>query len=253
MQDLKNQCLYVLDFDGVVCDSTIECLVTSWNAWQDFDGKKSKKFSKKQFSENQIKEFYRLRPYVKGAGEYFTIYQAKKKNIVINNDYKFRELSSIWKSEIIEFKNFFYRERDLLRDKSIDNWINLHLIYNEVVKFIKDKLLLNQFYLATLKDGKSVRNILEKQKIFLNENLLFDESKISSKLEALDRISSVTETKKSDIIFVDDNLNHLIEPNSCGYKVFLAAWSNTPVDFIVGANQSNISILIHQEDIKKNL
>lgn len=253
MQDLKNESLYVLDFDGVVCDSTLECLVTSWNAWQEIDGKKIKKFSEKQFSKNQIKEFYRLRPYVKGAGEYFTIYQAKKKNIVIDNDHKFRELSLFWKSEITEYKNLFYRERDLLRDADLENWVNLHFIYSEVIKFLRDKLPLKQIYVATLKDGKSVRNILEKQKIFLDKSLLFDESKISSKLEALDIISTETNTEKRDVIFVDDNLNHLVDPNNRGYKVFLAAWSNTPMDFIVGAKKSNISILNHQEDIKELL
>jgi len=32
---MSNNYKYVVfDFDGVVCDSTNECLVTAWNAWE---------------------------------------------------------------------------------------------------------------------------------------------------------------------------------------------------------------------------
>ena len=32
--------IVVFDFDGVVCDSSDECMVTSWNAWEKLELKK---------------------------------------------------------------------------------------------------------------------------------------------------------------------------------------------------------------------
>ena len=250
MRQLINNTVYVLDFDGVVCDSTNECLVTSWNAWQKFTGKSSKKLDQEQFSKQEIIDFYKLRPYVKGAGEYLILYQAKKENIIIRNNKKFDELSLIWKNEIKEYKKIFYLERNFLRDENLDNWINLHIIYDSVITFIKEKQKSKQIYIATLKDGKSVKEILAKQKIFLENGLLLDESNISSKLDALNKITTRTNVPKRNVFFIDDNLNHLIGPHNSGYNVFLAAWSNTPSEFIRKAKNYNISILNNPEEIK---
>ena len=57
--------------------------------------KGSKKLDQEQFSKQEIIEFYKLRPYVKGAGEYLILYQAKKENIIIRNNKEFDELSLI--------------------------------------------------------------------------------------------------------------------------------------------------------------
>ena len=36
---IQTRKLMVFDFDGVVCDSTNECLVTSWNAWEKWESR----------------------------------------------------------------------------------------------------------------------------------------------------------------------------------------------------------------------
>ena len=36
---IQTRKLMVFDFDGVVCDSTNECLVTSWNAWEEWESR----------------------------------------------------------------------------------------------------------------------------------------------------------------------------------------------------------------------
>ena len=77
--------------------------------------KSSKKLDQKQFSKKEIIEFYKLRPYVKGAGEYLILYQAE--NIIIRNNKKFDELSLIWKNEIKEYKKIFYSKEILLEMK----------------------------------------------------------------------------------------------------------------------------------------
>ena len=58
---------YVFDFDGVVCDSTNECLVCSSNAMQKLEGNSNFKYYLSDFSEELIHSFSALRPFVKGG------------------------------------------------------------------------------------------------------------------------------------------------------------------------------------------
>ena len=69
----KSKKLFVFDFDGVVCDSTDECMVTSWNAWQRWNGKNHFRTTLEEFTDREIDEFRPLRYYVRGAGEYYIL------------------------------------------------------------------------------------------------------------------------------------------------------------------------------------
>ena len=69
----KTKHLFIFDFDGVVCDSTDECMVTSWNAWQKWSGKESFRNNINEFSEEEQNDFRPYRYYVKGAGDYYVL------------------------------------------------------------------------------------------------------------------------------------------------------------------------------------
>ena len=46
--------MYFFDFDGVICDSTNECLVTSFNAWSSYNNINEFRYSINEFSLNEI-------------------------------------------------------------------------------------------------------------------------------------------------------------------------------------------------------
>ncbi len=65
-----------LDFDGVLCDSIDECLLTSYNAYFE------KYFDKIEKINQKFKNyFYEYRYFVRPAGEYLIIYKAFEENI----------------------------------------------------------------------------------------------------------------------------------------------------------------------------
>ena len=71
---MSNNYKYVVfDFDGVVCDSTNECMVTAWNAWERWNKKEGFRRSLVEFYQSEIENFKPLRPYVRGAGEYYIL------------------------------------------------------------------------------------------------------------------------------------------------------------------------------------
>ena len=47
----KNRKIVVFDFDGVVCDSTDECMVTSWNAWEKWNERDAFRTNLREFNE----------------------------------------------------------------------------------------------------------------------------------------------------------------------------------------------------------
>ena len=71
---MNNKYKYVVfDFDGVVCDSTNECMVTAWNTWERWNKRDGFRRSLDEFTQSEIETFRPLRPYVRGAGEYYIL------------------------------------------------------------------------------------------------------------------------------------------------------------------------------------
>ena len=64
-----------------------------------------------------------------------------------------------------------------------------------------------------------------------------------SKLQALDKFRKQIGCVKKDMIFIDDNVTHLIEPKSAGYAVYLTTWGENLDEFMKIAKHENIPLL----------
>ena len=241
----------VLDFDGVVCDSTDECLVTSWNAWEDFNNRNFFRTKINEFSYSEKLQFRPFRYYVRGAGEYYILRRliAEKKTDSIDSFEDFNSLGKDWEEEVNEFKSFMFASREKLRNRSLDEWMGLHYIYSDMITIIKKSLEQGNIYIATLKDLDSVKFILEREGIFFPEDKIFHQGIIDTKLEALEQIQILERVDKSDIFFFDDVVNHLLDPFKSGFKSFQTTWGNVPKDYIMLANKKGIP-LAKMNDLK---
>jgi phosphoglycolate phosphatase-like HAD superfamily hydrolase len=242
---MSNNYKYVVfDFDGVVCDSTNECMVTAWNAWERWNKKDGFRRSLVEFDQCEIENFRPLRPYVRGAGEYYILMRAiNSSNYIISNQKYFDELRLEWKDQLSPFKAIFFQERQRLRSENLNSWIELHEVYDDVIKVMKYLHDQGRLLIATLKDGESVRLILNKNEINILPEEIMDQSKISSKLEALKIFVSEKKIYKNELCFIDDNVTHLLEPYKSGYNVYLTGWGNTMLEHKEIAEKENIPII----------
>ena len=80
----ENNQIIVFDFDGVVCDSTDECMVSSWNAWEKWQSRKGFRRTLAEFSVDELQAFRKVRPRVRGAGEYYILRRAFDENNLID-------------------------------------------------------------------------------------------------------------------------------------------------------------------------
>ena len=235
--------IVVFDFDGVVCDSTNECMVTSWNAWEKWNDREDFRRSLERFSSDEIVRFRNLRPRVRGAGEYYILRRSLEEGRLIADQSTYDRFEEKWREHLQPFKKVFFEMRNRLRRENLDDWIGLHQIFSDVIKVMRRLHRENRLYVATLKDEESVRFILEKQGLVLPPDHLLDQSQIKSKLQALNRFLEQTGCEKDDLVFIDDNVTHLLEPKSEGFKVYLAAWNFPVKEYLDLATQHQIQIL----------
>jgi phosphoglycolate phosphatase-like HAD superfamily hydrolase len=245
------QKIFIFDFDGVVCDSTDECMVTSWNAWEKWESRYGFRKAISEFNEEEKAKFRKLRPRVRGAGEYYILRRAFKEGINIENQADYSQLETDWKEHLAPFKVLFFEERVRLRALNLDAWIDLHPIYDGVIERMKKFNDQGRLFIVTLKDRESVGLILKKQGLVVEGKKFLDHAQITSKLQALDRFRSQIGCEKDDMIFIDDNVTHLLEPQSSGYPVYLAAWGSTVDEYLKIAEQKKIPLLKDCKQLKK--
>ena len=135
------------------------------------------------------------------------------------------------------------QQREKLRNENLQDWIDLHIIFQDVLEVMQKLNKDNRVYIATLKDAESVQLILESRNLKIPDAHILDYSKISTKLEALNYFVNYNKLDKSSLIFLDDNINHLIEPRKAGFDVFLTFWCNQVSEFKSVAESHNIPLL----------
>ena len=244
--------MIVFDFDGVVCDSTDECMVTAWNAWQNWNSKQGFRGGVEEFTHDERVNFRNVRPRVRGAGEYYVLMQAQEDGLPINDQDTYDALEEKWHQYLPPFKKIFYEMRDRLRRENIEQWVDLHPIYENVITLMQRLHAKNSLYVATLKDKESVQIILQKHGIHLSDDHIFDQSQITSKVQALEKFCKKTGYDKSELLFIDDNVTHLLEPKEKGYSVCLSTWSNPMDDHIEIAKLHQIPLLNNCRELLEN-
>ena len=240
---IKRKKIIIFDFDGVVCDSTDECMVTSWNAWEEWGSRKNFRKTVNEFSKEEKSSFRKVRPRVRGAGEYYILRRAFSEEINIEDQETYNNLEKHWQEYIEPFKSIFFKARDRLRKDDVSAWIDLHPIFDNVIEVMKILNKQDRLYVATLKDAKSVMLILNKQGINLSDKKLLDQSQIKTKLQALDIFRKRLGCNKDDRIFIDDNVTHLLDPKNSGYTVFLTVWGSILDEYLHIAKINNIQLL----------
>lgn len=243
--------LFVFDFDGVVCDSTDECMVTSWNAWEQWNGRTRFRKEVADFNTAECRCFREQRPRVRGAGEYYILRRAFAEGIEISDQATYDALAQKWREHIEPYARVFFAMRERLRGENIDLWIDLHPVFSKVVEVMSALNAQRRLYIATLKDGKSVRLILARHGLEVGSDRILDESMISSKLQALDTICERAACAKSNLVFIDDNATHLVEPHAAGYPVWLAAWGAPFPDYLNLAAERGIRVLDTQASVSR--
>lgn len=245
----------IFDFDGVICDSTVECLYVAYNAYYIFKNQK-KDFTNlidiKDIDQNFTVLFKKYRSIIKGANQFYNLVKYIKNNKI--NDKNYEELLNISFLERNKFTKIFYELRSYLKRNDLKSWIKLHLFNLNVVSFLKDIVNNNEkIFIATLKDEQSVKDILEFHGLNLNFIDIVDKDFINNKLEGVEYFSKKYDISKKDFLFIEDNLAHILFLNKNGIKVFFASWFSRNENTFLSCKKENITCLGEIKEINKYL
>lgn len=216
-----------LDFDGVIVDSTRECIYVAVESFKELNKDKSI-----EFNEIEYEQLVQLRPMVRGAAEYLKAIHIvlNKEDIKTHNSFLSYSIENLYKKNSVDiFRDIFYKKRRNLMASNIKNWIDLHDYYYIILNLIKKILTQNKkvnIYIVSLKDKNSISTLL-KYKGFNNIPFILDCEAIKSKPQGLDLICKKYDLTKDQILFVDDNPLHLNECIFKGYKnCYMPEWNS---------------------------
>ena len=209
--------IYVFDFDGVICNSINECLLTSYNAFYHTE------LINIDDVPNQFKlYFYKNRHHVRPAKEYYLICESYKQKKILSFSL-FNNMKSLFSKEMNKFEKIFYRKRKFLQNKP-DIWLAYHILYKNVVEFIRE--FPKKFFILTTKDRYSVE-MLANHFGFMNQiENIFSKEISTNKFDLFKQFFDQYHyfENQNRIIFVDDNEYHLSDVKFFPLDLYFARW-----------------------------
>jgi len=235
--------LFVTDFDGVICDSALESLLTAFNSQQRIDDPDHPRMlSLDQIPlEIQIK-FRRLRAFLHGAEDFLPIIRAVFSDRQVDTEDEFRLFREIPPRVLEESKKLFYEERDFLRQNEKELWLNLNPLFPGIGDGFRRLQPYQNVYILTTKRKEDVEDILRYYDIdFPTEHI--NAVGTEQKFQRLIELSEYTGCSLNDTIYLEDQINFLPPAQSAGCTVYLAGWGYVSPQHRKTAAANSISVI----------
>lgn len=196
--------IYVLDFDGVICDSQNELAMSSWKAaqllWPDMVGI--------AFAPTILKQYHELRPVVETGYEVVLIMRLLQQSFTpqaLRNDYT-NTLGQLLDSENLPtdtLKTALAEAREQWIESDRDDWLQYNPLYSGVKESL-DRLAQQTWYIATTKQERLVTLILKHNQINIPSERIFGLDRKRPKEDIL--LELITKHPQDPFIFIEDRL-----------------------------------------------
>jgi phosphoglycolate phosphatase-like HAD superfamily hydrolase len=232
--------LLVFDFDGVLSNSIHDSFMTSLNAYLAVrpghclpaDGPLepvAPVFAFEAAHPELFGPFSRLIPLGNRAEQYYAIWRlietGRSGRIRSQEDFDVFS-ASLPEKERAEYDERFYALRRRGQDRNPDLWADLLPAFDgipETVRSLSERFTLA---IATAKDMRSVRLLLDKYGLrgCFEERFILDKDVSHSKTDHLARLHAMLNMPFSDMHFIDDKVLHLRAAKPLGVRGYLALW-----------------------------
>jgi len=217
--------ILALDFDGVVIDSILECMVTAFNAYSIHLGPAEFRTDLELFDSSEIDDFRRNRIYIRRGEDYVFLMQAAAERVRFASQEQFDGFLKLNSRLRAAYRALFYTQRKILQEQDIESWLALNPLYPGMELFLCSQIKANQFFVVTTKDLESVQHIFNSRRIPFREENLFQATKTYGKPQILSHISSLLQVEENNIHFVDDHPGTVIEvAEKTDARSYCASW-----------------------------
>lgn len=216
--------ILAIDFDGVICDSMDECIITALNACNHLNGEDSLYESLKYLDEKFIKRFRQFRHFIRSAEEYFILAHHLQTSDEDLTSLIFKKLKEKYPQEMQNYAPLFYQARNELRKRNTEKWEKLHRRYEEAAVDWDEVNSRCECFIVTDKDLESVSHFDRLWELNLQADRIWARGRASGKPQAVMQIAQSMNAAPGSITFIDDHPQHLRDTAKTGAKCAWASW-----------------------------
>lgn len=234
-----NRNVIALDFDGVICDSAAECVVSAYGAYvqakgEEFDPMKS------EVPDYFREGFYRLRPLIRDGRDYVMILYLLDLGVSIADQEDFDHALETRLADLLSLfevedgpglEAAFQKYRAGFRARDELAWMDRNPLYGGMLEALRQRDGdLSRVFVTTSKPSHVANGILEHNGFFLPEGHALGKDMVGKSPDKNVHMRLVTEVSGvgyEDIHFVDDQVAHLESAIGLGVNCYLAAYGYT--------------------------
>ncbi len=243
---MKKSVIYALDFDGVICDSTLETGISGWKAaaqiWTDFTTPLP--------PSELIERFRQVRPVMGTGYEAILIVRLLHNGetveaIMDQYEEKKQKLIKDSKLNIDMLKKLFGETRDHWIEKDLVDWVGMNPLFPGIAEKLQGLSEQGIWYIVTTKQERFVRQILDANQVQLPVERIFGLDRNMSKEAVLIELDNKHAEEK--IYFVEDMLSSLTKVLNNrklqSVKLFLAVWGYNTAEQKLDAEKQAIELI----------
>lgn len=215
-----------LDFDGVLFDSAAEAFVVALRAYrEEFPGAR---FDASAEQDAKLYAgFLALMALGNRAEDYGAALHALEHGIRVENQAAYDALyQSLPRERLRAFHKRFYRVRHAFAERDPDAWFAATRPYPGILPLLRKHEKEVRLALATAKDRRSVRYLLQRagaSELF-PEKFVHDKETGVSKCAHIEALAAEVGCGADQITFIDDKLRHVQDVSRTGARCMLAGW-----------------------------
>ena len=218
--------LVFLDFDGVLCDSIGECLVTGWNSFIAVRGRQGARVANPDEVDPGLRMFFQTHRWMVAPPEhYFVLFASHRDGRALPDATAFQSAVAAYASELPDYRQAFFAERSRYKTEARAAWLALHRVYPHVAAHMNAVVAKNPTVIVTTKDEQSVDDILasaglQVPRIEGAERL----GAAGSKAAIVRLLLGELAADPASAVFLDDHAAHLAGVAATGTRCRLARW-----------------------------
>ncbi|GAB6041593.1 HAD family hydrolase [Endothiovibrio diazotrophicus] len=216
---------YLVDFDGVVCDSRAECMVTGYAAYRELKGEPFEPaFTVDDVPADAAEAFIRFRYLARTAREFMVIWDLIEAGSAIDPDLPLDRQWEIDAARIMRYHELFYATRYRWMERDERSWVAIHALFPGMKEWLVARLAEGRAHLVSSKDSRSILTILRNNGVELPDDLVSG-NEGGDKPGHFRRL--IEEHPGRELYFIDDNLENLEMAAAQGIAGCLCTWGYT--------------------------
>ena len=245
-----------LDFDGVICDSAAECVVSAYGAYVEARGDPFDPMAS-DTPDHFRDGFYRMRPLIRDGRDYVMIMHLLDIGVEIEGQEEFDRALEARLPDLLGLfgvedgpglEAAFQKYRAGFRARDEAGWMDRNPLYGGMTRALEERGgEMGGVFVTTSKPGPVARGILEHNGFYLPEGHVLGKDMVGRSPDKNVHMRLVTEATGAsypDIHFVDDQVAHLESAMGLGVNCYLAAYGYTTEKQVEKARGLGIRVLM---------